>query len=244
MSPFLRAIARLALGTGPVLEPLLPSELVPERGLDEGEVASDSGSPPPPAERIVERSSTEHVSIVHPTRITNRQTHVHHHEDHSVTPVEGSEHSEVPVGSSTVSVERTVETRQAGAEVHERRETLRALLREATEIHRERVVQRVESIERSVSVPAARARETGSAAAGRRPGTEVMPPRATAGVPKPTGGDPRDDVRVEPLIEISIGRIEVKAERAERSSSPEPAAKPSGVLALNDYLRERSQGSL
>jgi hypothetical protein len=70
--------------------------------------------------------------------------------------------------------------------------------------------------------------------------------RAAFPVPtRPRSGDParRDDrptergSAVEPVIQVTIGRVEVKASVTESRQKPRP---PSGASSLDDYLRQRS----
>lgn len=45
--------------------------------------------------------------------------------------------------------------------------------------------------------------------------------------------------KTEPVINVTIGRIEVRAVQAETTKKPKAHHKPSGVMSLDDYLRQR-----
>jgi hypothetical protein len=54
-------------------------------------------------------------------------------------------------------------------------------------------------------------------------------------------GQERPVVRPEPVINVTIGRIEVRATPAPQKPSPKPANRPP-VMGLDEYLRRRSEG--
>ena len=43
----------------------------------------------------------------------------------------------------------------------------------------------------------------------------------------------------EPVVNVTIGRIEVRAHNAEPVKSPVVQGKPKGMLSLDDYLKQR-----
>jgi hypothetical protein len=45
----------------------------------------------------------------------------------------------------------------------------------------------------------------------------------------------------EPVINVTIGRIEVRAVQAETTKKPKAHHKPSGVMSLDDYLKQREK---
>ena len=46
-------------------------------------------------------------------------------------------------------------------------------------------------------------------------------------------------VEAEPVVNVTIGRIEVKAFNADSAKQPTPRNKPTGVMSLDDYLKQR-----
>ena len=48
----------------------------------------------------------------------------------------------------------------------------------------------------------------------------------------------------EPVVNVTIGRVEVRAVQAESEKQPETRKKPSGVLSLEDYLEQRNRERL
>ncbi|MGH8474296.1 MAG: hypothetical protein ACRER2_00745 [Methylococcales bacterium] len=47
------------------------------------------------------------------------------------------------------------------------------------------------------------------------------------------------DIKPEPVINVTIGRVEIRAVNPERQKIAETPAKPKGVLSLDDYLKQR-----
>jgi len=47
---------------------------------------------------------------------------------------------------------------------------------------------------------------------------------------------------IEPVINVTIGRIEVRAIQSREPDLPKSQGKPSGVMSLDQYLNMRSQG--
>ena len=48
--------------------------------------------------------------------------------------------------------------------------------------------------------------------------------------------------KVEPVVNVTIGHVEVRAVQAETVKQAKPQKKPTGVMSLDDYLRQREYG--
>jgi hypothetical protein len=52
-------------------------------------------------------------------------------------------------------------------------------------------------------------------------------------------GEPRPPAESEPTVNVTIGRIDIRAVRKEHRGRTGQATSPSGIMSLDDYLRKR-----
>ncbi len=236
MSGFLRSVARMAIGQGPRLEPLVDSIYAGTFELGTQE----------------EESLASQMAKQTEVRNTTYNSHVQ-----NSTNVEGDTHDHLTLIDQTTSVDNSavhhssqtdiregdqVTIRaQAQKETNTIRETVRELLKQSETLRSERITDRVERLERHTKTESTNLTaflET------ERIVREIQKPGQTKTIRDRALILNRDETPVEPIIEITIGRIEVKSTPGESTKEKTKEGKPTGVIALNDYLRERSKGAI
>jgi hypothetical protein len=116
------------------------------------------------------------------------------------------------------------------------------LLREATFHQTEKSVERLEAVERLQLSTAHVEIRNHTERVLREVEVPKGPPnsKSSEGIEAPQ----QDQIAIQPLVEINIGRIEVRAASRPTEASKPDASKPKGVIELNEYLRRRSEGAL
>ncbi|MBI1332572.1 MAG: hypothetical protein GC165_06800 [Armatimonadetes bacterium] len=233
MSRYFRDIATRALGLAQILsstafffrdEPDTP---------DAEEFVEDDSETGRPGDRIVERQiERDHIIKSESERVEIQRTHS---ESHLQT-------------EATTNLEREVVNREPGETVIREtapgpevrhRETLRELLREANRETVERIhiqTQRLERLSRETQTQIERTAEREIRHADRieRLRTEVRAEMEAATIPAPAP---------ESVVNISIGRIEVRSNAPSSRTTPASEPAPKRAISLDDYLRERSGGN-
>lgn len=240
---FLRAVAELAIEAGARVEPAAP------RGRD-GFVFEDrevqvEASPTPvgapaPVSAPVALATGEPASVFR-TDVHNIDLHEHRHSSINEAPVEVRE-VEIPCETRSEHTETLVENRVVSAERAATIETVRELLREATVLRAEHSLERIESVRVAGPTPLA----TREVERTERILRDVERRHTSSTIRREVEVVGASEARIstEPLVEISIGRIEVRAERKSRARGKDQDAKPSGVMDLQEYLQQRSKGAL
>jgi|GEM_PF-4004259 len=236
MTGFFLNLAQLARGEGPRVEPRL------------GPVWDESSIEPMPEPNMAPWAPSGDVPILPPVASGAVVNEIHRHESQSfrdqvVTERETLESNRV----ETLREERRTEIDHEVRSVHERtntvererQETIRELLREARLVHERRTTESTfasEVVSHLQERTLERQRETERLTHEIR---ESRPTRAEAGAPVPVASPTAPEA---PTVEVHIGRIEIRAVPGEGNSAAKPKARPSGIIALDEYLRDRSRG--